>query len=86
MTEVQKRKLEAYLESREGEQIRVKRNEALCGVCSFRIGGTADYLLCPTSEDAMWETLAFLREEGIRYFVLGNTALLRLLVVEPCFW
>ena len=39
---------------------------------TFRLGGSADYFLCPTTDVQVAELIHICREENIPYFVLGN--------------
>ncbi|MCI6429886.1 MAG: UDP-N-acetylmuramate dehydrogenase [Oliverpabstia sp.] len=39
---------------------------------TFRLGGPADYFLCPTTAVQVAELIHICREENISYFVLGN--------------
>lgn len=39
---------------------------------TFRLGGSADYFLCPTTGVQVAELIHICREENIPYFVLGN--------------
>ena len=40
--------------------------------CSFKIGGTADLMLQPDSEEAFADILAIVREEALPLLVLGK--------------
>lgn len=39
---------------------------------TFRIGGKADYFVCPDSAEKLRQILALCREEGLPWFILGN--------------
>ena len=39
---------------------------------SFRIGGNAAYFVTPDSEEALLRTAAYVREENVPYFIMGN--------------
>lgn len=39
---------------------------------TFRVGGPADYFLCPVSVEEVTGILHICREEGLPYFILGN--------------
>ena len=39
---------------------------------TFRIGGPADLMVCPQSEEATTEILRYCREQGIPWFIIGN--------------
>lgn len=45
---------------------------AMAEYTSFRIGGVADALLFPSSEDAFLKTLAYLREQKTPFRIIGN--------------
>lgn len=73
MTQEQIARLEAYLPGAfTEEELRIERGSLLSSLTTFRLGGLADYLLCPSSVDAFCRLIAFLREEKIRYMILGN--------------
>ncbi len=50
----------------------VEEHASLKGLNTYRIGGTARYLLSPNSINDLISTLKILRENNIKYFVLGN--------------
>lgn len=52
--------------------IKYLTNEPMSRHTTFRTGGPADLMLLPSSADELKETLAALREEGIKPFILGN--------------
>jgi len=52
--------------------VTAERNALLSRHCSFRIGGEADFLLTPRSEQALLTLIRFLQENGIRFQVLGK--------------
>lgn len=39
---------------------------------TFRIGGPADLMVCPTSGEAAAEALRYCRKQGIPWFIIGN--------------
>lgn len=39
---------------------------------TFRIGGPADYFVCPDSKEKLRQVLALCREESLPWFILGN--------------
>ena len=50
----------------------VYRNEPMRKHTTFRIGGPADFYLCPHSAKEIQQTVAICREEELPYFILGN--------------
>lgn len=50
----------------------VYRNEPMKNHTTFRIGGPADYYLCPHSAKEIQKVVEICREEKIPYFILGN--------------
>ena len=50
----------------------VYRNEPMKKHTTFRIGGPADYYLCPHSAKEIQKVVEICREEKIPYFILGN--------------
>ena len=50
----------------------VKENESMSSVTTFRVGGPADFLCTPETEEQILALTAFLREAGEPYFVLGS--------------
>ena len=48
------------------------RNELLADHCTFRIGGPADIFIKPCDEIQLCRAVAFCKEQGIRYYLLGN--------------
>ena len=50
----------------------VKAEEPMRKHTTFRIGGPADYFLCPDTTEALKNILEFCRTEGIPWFILGN--------------
>ena len=49
-----------------------RENEPLSAHCSFRIGGPAPAVLMPRSAEELSALCGFLREKGVRPFLLGN--------------
>ena len=54
------------------EGIKYLENEPMSRHTTFRTGGPADLMLLPSSLSELRETLAALRAEGVRPFILGN--------------
>ena len=52
--------------------IPLKRDAPLSDICTFRIGGMADYLLMPKTKEQLVGALRTAEERGIRYTVVGN--------------
>lgn len=50
----------------------VYKNEPMRKHTTFRIGGPADFYLCPHSAKEIQKTVAICREEELPYFILGN--------------
>ena len=50
----------------------VYRNEPMKKHTTFRIGGPADYYLCPHSAEEIQKVVEICREEKLPYFILGN--------------
>ena len=50
----------------------VRENEPLARHCSFRIGGPAAVMLLPDSADGIASLCRWLRERGVKPFLLGN--------------
>ena len=48
------------------------RNELLADHCTFRIGGPADIFIKPCDEIQLCRAVAFCKEQGVRYYLLGN--------------
>lgn len=49
----------------------VRRNELLSNHCTLKIGGPADFFAEPSSRRELMELLAFARERGLRFSVIG---------------
>ena len=50
----------------------VKRDEALSGYTTFKVGGPADVLVEPASVEELRAVMDTVRDEGAQYVVLGN--------------
>ena len=50
----------------------IKEQEPMRDYTSFRIGGPADLMVCPTSGEAVAETVRFCRGQEIPWFIIGN--------------
>ena len=50
----------------------VKQQAPMCRHTTFRIGGPADFYLCPQSTNEVQEIVEICKEEKLPYFVLGN--------------
>ena len=54
------------------EQGLVYENEPMCNHTTFRIGGPADLLACPETEEGFIAGLKWCKEKGIPFYVIGN--------------
>lgn len=54
-----------------GEQ-NVKENEPMKKHTTFRVGGPADYFLTPENAEQVKETIIYLKEKEVPYYVVGN--------------
>lgn len=52
--------------------IPLAQNVPLSGYTTFRIGGTADYVVTPENTQQMVSLIRFLEEKKLRYFILGR--------------
>ena len=50
----------------------VKQGEALAKHTTFRIGGPADFFVCPKNIEEIKKTLLLCKEENLPYYILGN--------------
>ena len=50
----------------------VKLQEPMSKHTTFRIGGPADFYLCPHSTKEVQQTVQICKEENLPYFILGN--------------
>lgn len=50
----------------------VKLQEPMSKHTTFRIGGPADFYLCPHSTKEVQQTVQICKEENLQYFILGN--------------
>lgn len=50
----------------------VSVDEPMCRHTTFRIGGPADYFVCPKTYEDVQEVVKFCNEKEIPYFILGN--------------
>lgn len=50
----------------------VKQQEPMSKHTTFRIGGPADFYLCPHSTKEVQQTVQICKEENLPYFILGN--------------
>ena len=67
MKENMKNKFETIL-----DQDRILMEEPMKKHTTFRLGGPADFFLCPSDVNQIPEIIHICREEGIPWFVLGN--------------
>ena len=54
-----------------GEQ-NVKENEPMKKHTTFRVGGPADYFVTPESASQVQDTIIFLKENEVPYYIVGN--------------
>lgn len=66
--------MHAFLSELEKEKIEYKRDVQLATISSFRIGGIADAVVYPDTEEKLIVALVLAREHGVPYRVLGNTS------------
>lgn len=64
--------MKAFLAQCKGARIPVKHDLPLCDYSTFRIGGSADLALFPTTTEQLCLQLAMLAQSGLRYCVIGN--------------
>ncbi len=64
--------MKAFLAQCRGARIPVKSDLPLCEYSTFRIGGTADLALFPTTVEQLCLQLAMLAQSGLKYKVVGN--------------
>jgi len=50
----------------------IKLNEPMSRHTTFRVGGNAEVLVCPGSVDEMMSIVQILKEEEIKYIIIGN--------------
>lgn len=63
--------VENYAKAHPGS-IEIKYNEAMSRHTTFRIGGIADLYLIPSDNGTLCDILRLLKDDGIKYFILGN--------------
>jgi len=51
---------------------RVRSDEPMAAHTTFRVGGPADYYICPPNRKALIETVRFCRREELPFFIIGN--------------
>ena len=52
--------------------IRFLENEPLSNHISFKVGGKCEYMIFPDTEEKIIKSVKYLRESGIKFFVIGN--------------
>lgn len=55
-----------------GNQIEIRKNEPMNRHTTFRIGGSAALFVVPSNEEELVRVCGFIREAGVRYYILGN--------------
>ena len=66
--------MRAFLSELEKEKIEYKKDVQLSTVSSFRVGGLADVVAYPDTEEKLIQTVEIAKNLGISYRVLGNTS------------
>lgn len=66
--------MHAFLSELEKEKIEYKKGVLLASISSFRIGGIADAVVYPDTEEKLIAALVLAREHGVPYRVFGNTS------------
>ena len=66
--------MRAFLSELEKEKIEYKKDVQLSTVSSFRVGGLADAVAYPDTEEKLIETIELAKKLGVPYRVLGNTS------------
>ncbi len=56
------------------KEIEFNTDVRLCEISSFKIGGVADYVVYPDTEEKLIFAVSLARSLGIRYSVVGNTS------------
>jgi UDP-N-acetylmuramate dehydrogenase len=64
--------MDIYEKTKEEVRGEVKRNESLARYTSYQIGGAADVLVFPASQEDVLKTLEIARESGQPLFVMGG--------------
>lgn len=64
--------MEGFKQRLEGEGIPFRENEPLTAHCTFKIGGPAQWLVQPETEQQLCRAVALCKELGMRYYLLGN--------------
>lgn len=64
--------MDKFKQSLQAEQIPYREQEPLAAHCTFRIGGPAEVFVCPESEAQLVRAVLLCREQGVRYYLLGN--------------
>lgn len=49
-----------------------RENEPLAAHCTFKIGGPAQWMIQPETEQQLCDAIALCKEGGVRYYLLGN--------------
>ncbi len=50
----------------------IRYNEPLKNHTSFKVGGPADVMVIPTSEEELVKAVEICRDNGLKYFIMGN--------------
>lgn len=54
------------------EQIEYKADEPMCRHTSFKIGGNADFFICPKNQNELTRSVRFCKDAEIPMFLIGN--------------
>ena len=60
-----------------------RENEPLAAHCTFKIGGPAQVFVQPEREEQLCRAIALCKQQGIRYYVLGNGS--NILFADECY-
>ena len=66
--------MHAFLSRLENEKIEYKSSVLLASISSFRVGGAADAVIYPDTEEKLCSSIELAIEYGVPYRVLGNTS------------
>jgi UDP-N-acetylenolpyruvoylglucosamine reductase len=66
--------MHAFLSRLENEKIEYKSSVLLASISSFKVGGAADAVIYPDTEEKLCSSIELAIEYGVPYRVLGNTS------------
>ncbi len=64
--------MEAFLQTMQAAEIRIRERVPLSGYSTFRVGGSARYLLEPMTEERLIFCLQTVNRFGLRYLIVGK--------------